>query len=306
MNAKNKKLKIKSKKMKGEGKRKIKVEREKIKREGKGSLSFIFHLSSFIPFALGGLLFAGTAYAGVGYVVRVEENLVYTDLVEKYSVREGTILEIRRLMSWGEEFPIGRIIILQVSDRVSVGKVFILRPGATVSILDQVYTKLSKDADFDAPIPEAPPDVPIAQDAHAEQEKPSRISRLAGSKLRAFVPGWEQIHRNEKFKGGMILGLEVAAIASAVVIQKISDNAYDDYLTMPMDSKANVERIRQAFRKSDRTLKISNGLFVTAGIVYLYNVMDGYFLGSGPVQVGNQLRMRLHPNSVALRWTIPF
>jgi hypothetical protein len=176
---------------------------------------------------LGWLLFAGTAYAGVGYIVRVEENLVYTDLVEKYSVREGTILEIRRLMSWGEELPIGRVIILQVSDRVSVGKVFILRPGATVSILDQVYTKLSEDADFDAPIPEAPPDVPIPRDAPAEQENPFRTFRRVGSKLRAFVPGWEQIHRNEKLKGGMILGLEVAAIVSAVVVQKISDNEYD-------------------------------------------------------------------------------
>jgi hypothetical protein len=79
---------------------------------------------------------------------------------------------------------------------------------------------------------------------------------------------------------------------------------------MQMDGIANVERIRQAFRKSDRTLKISNGLFVTAGIVYLYNVMDGYFLGSAsgsePSEGGNPLRMYLHPNSVALRWTIPF
>lgn len=295
MNVKSKKSKVKSKKIKG---------------EGKGFLSFILYSLFFIPFALSWLLFAGTAYAGVGYIVRVEENLVYTDLVEKYSVREGTILEIRRLMSWGEELPIGRVIILQVSDRVSVGKVFILRPGATVSILDQVYTKLSEDADFDAPIPEAPPDVPIPRDAPAEQENPFRTIRRVGSKLRAFVPGWEQIHRNEKLKGGMILGLEVAAIVSAVVIQKISDNAYDEYLTMPMDGKANVERIRQAFRKSDRTLKISNGLFVTAGIVYLYNVMDGYFLGSasgsGPSEAGNSLRMSLHPNSVALRWTIPF
>jgi len=310
MSVKSKKVKGESRKIEGEGEGKIKVKSKKIKGDEMGFLSFILYPLSFIPFALSWLLFAGTAYAGVGYVVRVEENLVYTDLVEKYSVREGTILEIRRLMSWGEELPIGRIIIIQVSDRVSVGKVFILRPGAKVSILDQVYTKLTKDADFDAPIPEAPPDVPIPQDAHAEQENPSRISRLAESKLRAFVPGWEQIHRNEKLKGGMILGLEVAAIASAVVFQKISDNAYDDYLTMPMDSKADVERIRQAFRKSDRTLKISDGLFVTAGIVYLYNVMDGYFLGSAsgsePSEAGNSLRMYLHPNSVALRWTIPF
>jgi len=285
------------------------VKSRKIKGEGKGFLSFILYPLSFIPFALGWLLFAGTAYAGVGYIVKVEDNLVYTDLVEKYSVRKGKILEIRRRTSWGEELPIGRIKILQVSDRVSVGKVFILRPGVTVSILDRVYTRLSKDEDFGTPIPEAPLGLPIPPDAHAEQEKPSRTSRRAGSKIRFLVPGWEQMHRNEKLKAGVILGLEVASIVSAVVFRRISNGAYDDYLTIPLDSKADIERIRQAFRKSDRTLKISNGFFVGAGIVYLYNVIDGRFLRSifrrEPSQAGISLRMQLHPKSVAVRWTIP-
>jgi hypothetical protein len=85
----------------------------------------------------------------------------------------------------------------------------------------------------------------------------------------ALAPGWGQIHKKNTAKGITILTLELTGIAGALIFNDLS-NSYANKAVAETDMHT-----REAYAdKSASFRNIRNGLFFTAGAIYLFNLVD--------------------------------
>jgi hypothetical protein len=204
-----------------------------------------------------------------GYVIRVDGNIVYLDIGANHLGPE-TMLAVHRAIGKGQETDvvIGLVKVTQVFPNVSVGHVVRRRGDSYIRVLDRVTTDVESGFSID--------------DMAPVSSWPSKIVQL-----RPLLPGAEQIVQNKR-RGALIGVGTMATLAGGIATRQISDRFYSDYRKDPLkESKA--RNHANLFRS------ISNGLFLTAGSIYLYNLIDGYLLrGKGmdmSIAPGEDLRI---------------
>ncbi len=111
----------------------------------------------------------------------------------------------------------------------------------------------------------------------------------------AIVPGWGQFYNREPIKGGIIIGIEVAIVGTAIAMHFLGDADADLYsnesaFLKKYQNLTPDERMQKALELKDSAetyYETRNILIYSAIGVYLYNVLDAYLFGiDGEKQLG--------------------
>ena len=206
------------------------------------------------------------------FVISIQGKDVHTDLGERNGVRPGVVVEVYRETEQvvhpvtGEvmgdaPLVIGRLKIIRVLEKYSIGKVVKWDAKQKVKRLDRVWF-----------LPGA-------------GEKPAGVERSSGrvSKTRLVVPGMYQLGQGQGIKAVFFLSGVFGFAGGGVYYRWKSNDAHQDYLdlpegTPPADFDAAFDRYRKRARRGDAMLAAAAG-------IYLLNLIDGLLWDQAPSRV---------------------
>jgi len=91
--------------------------------------------------------------------------------------------------------------------------------------------------------------------------------------LRAWVPGFAQLSKDQKFKGGLIILGEIG-LAAGGALALFMESEKREELRRPGTPSA-VHHLLQS--DAERLQQLAIAAFIAAGALYVYNVLDGFF-----------------------------
>ncbi len=102
--------------------------------------------------------------------------------------------------------------------------------------------------------------------------------RRSGAALRSMVlPGWGQLHKGERTKGRLLLGLWGAATAGTLAAHLLREQTRKDYA-----AAANPDEALDRYGPFNRWHRARNALLLAAAGVWLYSYVDALVVGGPP------------------------
>ena len=148
-----------------------------------------------------------------------------------------------------------------------------------------------------------------AQLQQVEGETPSAVryviveDQRAEAALRSMVlPGWGQLHKGERFKGRVLVGLWGAVVAGGAAAHLLRQRAAEDYRAAATPAEA-LDR----YAPFDRWHRTRNALLVGAAGIWLYSYVDALIARGAPAtRRGFQVAPALAPRAVHLSLQLRF
>ena len=222
------------------------------------------------------LLFGAAAHGQMmpqGMVVRVEGELVFIDMGQRESVVRGDLFDI--ISSEVLTHPltadslgvttkkVGAIQVLQVFDKLAVGKLVYLQGGQ-----DAMLKQIVRIQD---------PERLVEIEAYMQHQV--HVSMGGASRHLALIPGLYQLKTDDQRKGWTLLGLDAASLITAIGFRLSSDDWKAQYDDLPSGHQQGV--YDDSFEKAQSRRNWSNRFFLLAGALYAYNWADVLWMGGG-------------------------
>ena len=204
-----------------------------------------------------------------GMVIRVMDRLLFIDAGQHQGVQEGEFFNIlsTNIVSHpitGDTLAIapkniGAIRVIQVYEKMALGEVIQLQEDT-----DPMLMQISRVKDT-----MRRQELEAHLQWHVKTAKRSGLSPLLG-----FVPGVYQIRSGSPVKGWIIAGVQGIALGSGIVYRLQSNDWLDQYNALPETSK----QFDFYFEGASDRRRMSNRLFLLAGAVYTYNLIDAMWM----------------------------